>query len=127
MANLEKVSKCVAANQSILDSMVSDATGMFENAAFDYHDLNSGQGGDAKQPRVMTKHMDVEKVQSTLKMLVRDWSEDGANERDTCYKPILEELEHLFPTRPLRQALFLDITIQQRGTHVFGHFVARRH
>ena len=30
-------------------------------------------------------------------MLVRDWSEDGQKERDTCYKPILDELERLYP------------------------------
>ena len=41
-------------------------------------------------------------VQSTLKMIVRDWSEDGAVERETCYKPILDELIELYPTRPLR-------------------------
>ena len=106
VANLDKMSECVAANQAVLDSMVSDATGMFVNAAFDYHDLNSGGGDGAKQPHVMTKAIDVDKVQSTLKMLVRDWSEDGAEERDTCYKPILQELEALFPTRPLRQAIY---------------------
>lgn len=98
-ANLEKISKCVTVNQSILDGICADATEMFENAAYDFHDLTPQ--GD-KQQRTMTKPMDIEKVQSTLKLIVRDWSEDGADERETCYKPILDELVELFPTRPLR-------------------------
>ena len=122
MANLDKMSKCVAANQAVLDSMVSDATGMFENAAFDYHDLNTA--GDAKQPHVMTKAIDVDKVQSTLKMLVRDWSEDGAEERDTCYKPILQELEALFPTRPLRQASYRFWSKSLDTTHLVNYLKA---
>ena len=31
-------------------------------------------------------------VQSTIKQLVRDWSRDGAAEREGCYRPILDEL-----------------------------------
>lgn len=33
-----------------------------------------------------------EQVQITLKQFVRDWSEDGADERAQCYKPILDEV-----------------------------------
>lgn len=40
---------------------------------------------------------DVEKVQSVLKNIVRDWSDIGAPEREQCYKPILDEIEKRFP------------------------------
>lgn len=40
---------------------------------------------------------DMEKVQSTLKQIVRDWSKDGEEERAACYGPIIEEIEALFP------------------------------
>ena len=40
---------------------------------------------------------DMEKVQSTLKQLVRDWSSDGQAERDACYQPIIDEIEQHFP------------------------------
>jgi carnosine N-methyltransferase len=40
--------------------------------------------------------MDADKVQSTLKQLVRDWSEEGASERKLCYKPLLDEIIRLF-------------------------------
>jgi carnosine N-methyltransferase len=47
-------------------------------------------------PRVGPEEM--EKVYSTLKQFVRDWSAEGAFERDKCYGPLLAELEQLFPT-----------------------------
>ena len=34
-----------------------------------------------------------DKVRSTLRSLVRDWSDEGATERKQCYKPCLEALE----------------------------------
>lgn len=40
---------------------------------------------------------DMEKVQSTLKQIVRDWSKDGEGERTACYGPIIEEIESHFP------------------------------
>lgn len=40
---------------------------------------------------------DMEKVQSTLKQIVRDWSKDGEQERAACYDPIIEEIERKFP------------------------------
>ncbi|KZS96886.1 N2227-domain-containing protein [Sistotremastrum niveocremeum HHB9708] len=35
---------------------------------------------------------DVDKLMSTIKQFVRDWSEEGKIERDQCYKPIKEAL-----------------------------------
>lgn len=40
---------------------------------------------------------DQEKVQATIKQLVRDWSEEGAQERLTCYQPIIDEILQQFP------------------------------
>ncbi|KAL6841525.1 hypothetical protein ACP4OV_028668 [Aristida adscensionis] len=43
--------------------------------------------------------IDVDKVRCIVRNIVRDWAEEGQNERDQCYKPILEELNRLFPNR----------------------------
>lgn len=40
---------------------------------------------------------DLERVQTTLKQLVRDWSSEGAKERLMCYQPIIDELLRTFP------------------------------
>jgi len=38
-------------------------------------------------------------VRCIVRNIVRDWAEEGQKERDECYKPILEELNRLFPNR----------------------------
>ncbi|KAK3138299.1 hypothetical protein QOZ80_5AG0367080 [Eleusine coracana subsp. coracana] len=43
--------------------------------------------------------IDVDKVRCIVRNIVRDWAEEGQKERDECYKPILEELNRLFPSR----------------------------
>lgn len=40
---------------------------------------------------------DQEKVQSTLKQFVRDWSAEGSEERKVCYQPIIDEIINQFP------------------------------
>lgn len=42
-------------------------------------------------------YKNVSKVRSTLRQLVRDWSKEGQEERNMCYKPILDELNKLYP------------------------------
>lgn len=41
--------------------------------------------------------VDQEKVQATIKQLVRDWSVEGTEERTACYQPIIEEILCQFP------------------------------
>ncbi|KAF7815198.1 carnosine N-methyltransferase-like [Senna tora] len=43
--------------------------------------------------------VDVDKVRCIIRNIVRDWAAEGQKERDQCYKPILEELDALFPNR----------------------------
>ncbi|CAK9325333.1 unnamed protein product [Citrullus colocynthis] len=43
--------------------------------------------------------VDVDKVRCIIRNIVRDWAAEGKKEREQCYKPILEELDSLFPDR----------------------------
>jgi len=112
MANLDKLESCAAVNQTVLDQVVSDAANLFENSSRPGPNgvavntaeraaavkVTTEEGQDqGHHRRTPTKLMDKEKVHSTLKQLVRDWSDDGLRERETCYQPILKELEALFP------------------------------
>mmetsp|Transcript_5721 Transcript_5721/g.8130 ORF Transcript_5721/g.8130 Transcript_5721/m.8130 type:complete len:400 (-) Transcript_5721:1132-2331(-) len=47
--------------------------------------------------RAMPSEADFSKVRSTLHSLVRDWSAEGATERQQCYEPLLIELGRRFP------------------------------
>ena len=46
---------------------------------------------------VAIPHYDHDRVCTTLKQIVRDWSSEGADERAECYTPIVNELITLFP------------------------------
>ncbi|KAM5536767.1 hypothetical protein V8D89_009485 [Ganoderma adspersum] len=64
--------------------------------------LNGVQGQQGKYRP--TEH-DMDKLRSTLKQLVRDWSIEGKPERDVCYEPMKEALiQH-----------FSDIPPEERG------------
>lgn len=39
----------------------------------------------------------MDKVRTTIKQFVRDWSADGHNEREACYLPIVMEICEKFP------------------------------
>ena len=55
---------------------------MFENQT---HDQQSTADKDTDEPKLRTIPMDIEKVHSTLKSFVRDWSSDGKLERYHSY------------------------------------------
>ena len=57
--------------------------------------ISIGDGVGEHLPQ--TAPMDIEKIQSTLKQFVRDWSEVGKEEREMSYAPILKELDRLYP------------------------------
>lgn len=51
-------------------------------------------------PRLTASPHQFSKVASTLHQLVRDWSEEGAPERELCYTPLLDELVVRLPVTP---------------------------
>lgn len=56
------------------------------------------------QPEENLKQMpptnfDMDKVKTTLKQFVRDWSASGEQERRECYDPVLSEVKEIFKDR----------------------------
>ncbi|KAI0772899.1 N2227-domain-containing protein [Trametes elegans] len=58
------------------------------------------KGRSGKQRKFKPTEHDMDKLRSTLKQLVRDWSEEGREERNQCYEPIKEALVQHFPDIP---------------------------
>lgn len=52
---------------------------------------------DEFKPKETVSVLFMEKVQTTLKQFVRDWSDEGRDERQMCYQPIIDEIRKLFP------------------------------
>ncbi|KAM8962204.1 carnosine N-methyltransferase [Pelodytes ibericus] len=88
LLNLDRIRKCIDHNQEILQMIVDDCTHMFENKEY-------GSNGYRKHTPAST--FDMDKLKSTIKQFVRDWSEDGKAEREACYEPIINEILKSFP------------------------------
>lgn len=43
--------------------------------------------------------MHVEKIKTTLKQIMRDWSSEGQAEREQSYQPIIDEILSRFPLK----------------------------
>ncbi|KAL6720496.1 hypothetical protein ACLMJK_002420 [Lecanora helva] len=80
LQTLEKVDAAIDANANIAEEMVREAPEML---GFDV----SPEGES-----FVTAHH-IEKANSTLRQLYRDWSAEGAPERKACYDPILQDLD----------------------------------
>jgi len=87
---LDDLKQAVEKNMEVIQHILLDVDGMFENVSHQK---------DAKEvdPRVRPTAMDMDKVQSTIKQIVRDWSSAGAEERAKCYDPLLAALDSLHP------------------------------
>nr|XP_033782681.1 carnosine N-methyltransferase isoform X2 [Geotrypetes seraphini] len=87
LSHLEKIRKCIDHNQQILQAIVNDCMHMFENKEY-------ADDGNTIMP---ASTFDMDKLKSTIKQFIRDWSEDGKAERDSCYQPIINEVKKYFP------------------------------
>ncbi|KAM8793109.1 carnosine N-methyltransferase isoform 2-T2 [Eudromia elegans] len=88
LPHLDKIRKCIDHNQQILQTIVKDCVHMFENKEY---------GEDGRGKIIPASTFDMDKLKSTLKQFVRDWSEEGKVERDSCYQPIISEIVKNFP------------------------------
>ena len=79
---LDDLKEAVDLNHVMISKIMADVEEMFENV--------SHQVKEESDPRVRPSQFDMDKVQSTLKQLVRDWSSAGAAEREQCYTPIIK-------------------------------------
>ncbi|RWS16151.1 UPF0586 protein C9orf41-like protein [Dinothrombium tinctorium] len=90
--HLEELKKCIDANYEIMLEVIGDVCQMFENIEY-----KSCAKRDAKHRQaVKPTSVDVEKTYSVMKQIVREWSDEGAMERDSCFIPILDEINERF-------------------------------
>ncbi|KAF5325336.1 hypothetical protein D9619_010108 [Psilocybe cf. subviscida] len=114
---LEEVDKAIQVNADFLHQIVDDPNIFVRDPSEDEQDAPHGHGGHSHSHEHGSSHshshshshgnalrrnqdkpteMDMDKLRSTLKQLVRDWSDEGAAEREVCYKPMTEALVNHF-------------------------------
>ncbi|KAK3930197.1 Carnosine N-methyltransferase [Frankliniella fusca] len=89
--HLGVIRQCVEKNEKIINHIIKDVDSMFanvhpDNADNHYSNINH-----------LSMSNEFERVETTLKQLVRDWSAEGAKERLMCYQPIIDEVLKNFP------------------------------
>ncbi|XP_066912263.1 carnosine N-methyltransferase-like [Clytia hemisphaerica] len=99
-------------NQSFLSKIVEYTKGMFVNSNL--------EGSDDSSPITSD---DIDRVRTTIKQCVRDWSIEGAEERNNTYKLITDELIRLFPVVANRK--HIDILVPGAGLGRLMHDIAR--
>ncbi|XP_059062488.1 carnosine N-methyltransferase [Achroia grisella] len=130
---LSKFKKCLDVNNSIVHMIITDVDTMFENVDHTAKSTNGTEcfGFDYNNCEIVSEkqhkmHHDVEKVQSVLKNIVRDWSDMGAAEREQCYKPILDEIEERFPPEECGDRSHVKVLVPGAGLGRLAWEVAAR-
>ncbi|KAK3599760.1 hypothetical protein CHS0354_037241 [Potamilus streckersoni] len=89
--HLNTVRACIDHNYEIIKLIIKDTENIFENK-----NHTEMQNGEPIKP-VPPTGFDMDKVKTTLKQFVRDWSELGKEERRCCYEPVINEILKRFP------------------------------
>ncbi|KAI5638098.1 hypothetical protein NE865_09219 [Phthorimaea operculella] len=131
---LTKFKKCLDINNAVVHMIIKDVDTMFENVDHSVDNSTNGTesfGVDYNNCEVISQKQhkmqhDVEKVQSVLKNIVRDWSTLGAPEREQCYTPILDELERLFPQDEISDRREIKVLVPGAGLGRLAWEIAAR-
>ncbi|KAJ3338056.1 hypothetical protein HDU93_010054 [Gonapodya sp. JEL0774] len=108
----------VMSNSDFLKSVVA------EDSPFPYDDdvkreLNEVGTGDVSES-------DIDKVRSTIRQVLRDWSSEGTPERDTCYNPIMEAIDRAFSEVPIEERASLRVLVPGAGLGRLCYEIAKR-
>ena len=85
---IEKLKEAILNNYSFLLKIADPYKNMFK--------LFKGNSGEVFMEPLIVQASDIGKIRSSLRLFVRDWAAEGIEERNTTYKPILEELKNFF-------------------------------
>ncbi|CAD5209124.1 unnamed protein product [Bursaphelenchus okinawaensis] len=94
--HLKAALKCAAENQKLFDHIINCGRVIFD----DNSNYISAMNG-LKEGKVPTEHY-LSKARSTLKQITRDWSEEGREERESCYNRVIEAMRTLYPNKAER-------------------------
>ena len=105
LETLDRVDEAIEKNAELAREIVrfgleSFRVGGSRSAGGDHDHANvaasAAAGAEPKLPAPWAgaaKHQDVDKARSTLRQFFRDWSAEGAAEREKCYGPVLQALD----------------------------------
>ena len=92
---LDKLKKAIWQNYSFLLKVADPYKNMFK--------LYKGKNGEILMEPLLVEVKDIIKMRSTLRLFTRDWAMDGIEERNSTYKPILNELKNFFERKTKKE------------------------
>jgi carnosine N-methyltransferase len=86
----KKAGAAVVKNQQFINMILQSASGFM-------NPIMESMLNEENKSKIYVSEMNKDKVRSTLKQCVRDWTAEGEAERKECYDPILSVLKKQFP------------------------------
>ncbi|KAJ7352117.1 N2227-domain-containing protein [Mycena albidolilacea] len=88
------------------------------------HTHSHSHDGPRNRRRYKPTDFDMDKLRSTLKQFVRDWSAEGRDEREACYKPMKDALLLHFSDVPAPERGRVRVLVPGTGLGRLAHDVA---
>ena len=88
---IEKLKHAIFQNYTFLLKIADPYKNMFK--------LYKASSGEVLMEPLIVEGKDIIKMRSTLRLFIRDWAIDGIDERNSTYKPILNELKSYFKNK----------------------------
>ncbi|KAJ3770051.1 N2227-domain-containing protein [Lentinula raphanica] len=134
---LDEVDKAILVNEQFLNKIVVDPE-IFGEAELEdekvvpessshshpHSHSHSHAHSHSSQKRYKPTEFDMDKLRSTLKQLVRDWSDEGRDERETSYGPMKDALLAHFSDIPEEQRRNFRVLIPGSGLGRLAYDVA---
>ncbi|XP_022223788.2 carnosine N-methyltransferase isoform X2 [Drosophila obscura] len=92
-AHLDCVHTCIDRNQAVIRQILRER---LLYPADGSGSPTSEADSEFVEPPAHVRHGDMDQAQSTLKLIARDWSTDGALEREQSYKPIIDSITEYY-------------------------------
>ncbi|CAH1789883.1 unnamed protein product, partial [Owenia fusiformis] len=95
--HLGSIRQCINHNYEIIKLIIKNTDHIFENMKHRGDDDDDFVGDSLEAVTRPASGFDMDKLKTTLKQIVRDWSIDGAEERQTCYQPVVDAIKQYVP------------------------------
>ncbi|KAF9484269.1 N2227-domain-containing protein [Pholiota conissans] len=84
-----------------------------------------GRASTKQEGKSRPTEFDMDKLRSTMKQLVRDWSEEGLPEREAAYQPMKDALDKHFSHIPQAERIQLKVLVPGSGLGRLAYDVAK--
>ncbi|EGO01334.1 hypothetical protein SERLA73DRAFT_179497 [Serpula lacrymans var. lacrymans S7.3] len=86
--------------------------------------FSDGHGQSQRPKKYRPTDFDMDKLRSTIKQFVRDWSDEGKEEREACYKPMKDALLDHFSDIPFEERRNFRVLVPGAGLGRLAYDVA---